>query len=224
MEQLPPCGCKVGGVGCRIGEGAAIFLSIFLSTHEHIMIAPWDFDRAWLLALNFDGGALLDFVMYYASTTWLWIPFYIFIVWHVYRRVGVSGVVAFVVMAALMILCADQTAGLFKSILPKLRPTHYDPISSSVHTVYGYQGGSFGTVSSHAANCMAFLILAGGVISRSWAWWLLSFWVVLVAYSRIYLGVHYPMDIAFGLLTGVVWGLVWRRFYRWFYKRYLIKR
>ncbi|MEG0655414.1 MAG: phosphatase PAP2 family protein, partial [Mucinivorans sp.] len=74
------------------------------------------------------------------------------------------------------------------------------------------------------ANCMAFLILAGGVISRSWAWWLLSFWVVLVAYSRIYLGVHYPMDIAFGLLTGVVWGLAWRRFYRWFYKRYLIKR
>ncbi|MEG0467697.1 MAG: phosphatase PAP2 family protein [Mucinivorans sp.] len=187
------------------------------------MVTPWDFDRQLLLALNFDGGGVLDFVMYYVSATWIWIPFYALMLWVVYRHVGLRGLIGFVVVAGLMVASADQTAGFFKSVMPKFRPTHYDLIASQVHTVYGYVGGNFGTVSSHAANCMAFLVLAGVVIAQRWAWWTLAFWVALVSYSRIYLGVHYPMDIFFGLLTGAFWGAVWSWVYVWFSKRYLRK-
>lgn len=172
------------------------------------MVTPWDFDRELLLALNFDGGGVLDFVMYYISQTWFWIPFYVVMLWLVYRRVGVRGLLFFVLAAGLMVLCADQTSGFFKANMPKFRPTHYEAIGGEVHTVYGYLGGSYGTVSAHAANCMAFLVLAGSVISRRWAWWTLGVWVLVVSYSRIYLGVHYPMDVFFGLVTGLVYGLL----------------
>ncbi|MEG2865558.1 MAG: hypothetical protein RR858_05165, partial [Mucinivorans sp.] len=82
------------------------------------MVTPWDFDRQLLLALNFDGGGVLDFVMYYVSATWIWIPFYALMLWVVYRHVGLRGLIGFVVVAGLMVASADQTAGFFKSVMP----------------------------------------------------------------------------------------------------------
>lgn len=181
----------------------------------NMVVTPWGFDRDALLALNFDGGAAADFAMYWVSQTWVWIPFYVFMLYVVYRRVGLRAAAVFLVAAGLMVLCADQTSGLFKSYVPKFRPTHYEPIACDVHTVYGYVGGLYGTVSAHAANCLAFMILAGSVVRREWAWWVLGVWVAVVSYSRIYLGVHYPMDVCFGLLAGGFWGLV----FAWLFRR-----
>lgn len=171
------------------------------------MITPWGFDENLLLAMNFDGGEGLDFLMYWASQTYVWAVLYGAILWMVWRlQNGPKGAVAFLVVAALMVFCTEMTCNFFKESLPKFRPTHYEPIAASVHTVYGYVGGLYGTVSAHAANTLAFTILAGGVLHKRWVWWMLGAWCALVCYSRIYLGVHYPMDIFFGLCTGAFWG------------------
>jgi len=41
-------------------------------------------------------------------------------------------------------------------------------------------------------------------------WLRLSFflWAALTAYSRVYLGVHYPSDIFVGMLVGLFWGFI----------------
>lgn len=173
------------------------------------MIEPTSVDLSIFTALNGDCGSALNFLMYYASARLTWVPFYGFLLWLVWKRIGWRGLGVFAVVCAMLVLCADQTANLFKEYMPKFRPSHYEPLDSTIHTVYGYRGGLYGTVSSHAANAMALTMLVGLTVGRAWLWWVMGFWTLLMCYSRIYLGVHFPFDIAFGLLQGAFWGVVW---------------
>lgn len=184
------------------------------------MIEPLPIDQNLLLALNFDGGPLLDQVMYIVSGKFTWIPLYILLLWLVYRRSGWRGAALFLGLAAMMVLCADQSCTFAKNHFSKFRPTHYPPLEGLVHTVNGYVGGLYGTVSSHAANSVGLAVLASMVIRRRWVTVTLAVWSVAVCYSRIYLGVHYPMDILLGTLTGVLWGWVWYRVGEWVRSRY----
>lgn len=170
------------------------------------MINPTPSDVSLLLSLNGDAGATLDFVMYYASAKLTWIPLYALLLWAVWKKEGVQNLIRFVVIVAVAILIADQTANLFKTYLPKLRPTHSADLQGSIHIVYGYLGGLYGTVSSHAANAVVLTILCGSVLKRRWIWVAMSSWALLLCYSRIYLAVHYPYDVLSGIILGLVVG------------------
>lgn len=211
------------------------------------MITPFSFDVQLLELLNFDGGSVMDTVMWYASAKLTWVPLYAFVLWMVCRNYGWRKGLVWLVAAAVMVLFADQTCTFAKNFLPKFRPTHYLPLDPAcfsdffkfsdlanpdvsfavggLHTVREYVGGLYGTISSHAANSMGFAVLAwltltsssllpsgrvclfpANSVRRRWLGWGSAVWVVLVCYSRIYLGVHYPMDILLGLLVGTFWG------------------
>lgn len=113
---------------------------------------------------------------------------------------------------------ADQTSvKLFKDVFERLRPCHQPTIAHLVHVVNDHCGGQYGFVSSHAANTFAFAAFLGGVFAQKVKWFscVLWVWAAIVAYSRIYLGVHYPGDIIGGALLGILIGrLVYRIFER----------
>ena len=120
---------------------------------------------------------------------------YVAMIWVLWRRLGWRGMLVALGLVILAITIADQTANFFKANPPKFRPSRtllpWDgvPYNEWVHTVRGYTGGRFGTVSGHAATSMAIALTAAGIYCRRWFSIMVGAYVVLTCFSRIYLGV-----------------------------------
>lgn len=174
----------------------------------------YDFDYGAFLALNFDGGALMDRAMILCSTPAVWTWLYLLTLWMVYRRGGWRAVLLFTAAAAVAIGLSDIIAGIFKhsgllknlwpSFPARLRPMHTPELEGLVHVVR--EGGRYGTVSAHAATMTAMALLAVCTLRRRWFTAVMITAVVLICYSRIYLAYHFPMDILLGIATGIVSG------------------
>ncbi|NJK94870.1 MAG: phosphatase PAP2 family protein, partial [Bacteroidales bacterium] len=106
---------------------------------------------------------------------------------------------------ALMVIATDQVSVFIKDTVQRLRPCHDMAIQSLVHTVHGC-GGKFGFVSSHAANSFGVAMFFTMFFSHRWVGVMLMIWALIVSYSRIYLGVHYPGDVLGGALLGMIIG------------------
>ena len=121
-------------------------------------------------------------------------------------------------MAAVVIsvFLSDQSCNLIKRTVQRPRPSHNIELVDQVHLVAKpdgtlYKGGPYGFPSSHAANAMALAFIVVVFLTREKTLWtlLMFFWMLLVSYSRIYLGVHYPGDIIVGWCVGAIWsGLI----------------
>ena len=135
--------------------------------------------------------------MWWLSSTWLWIPFYVFLVCVLFYKLKREAL-PLVILVVLLILCSDQLAsGIIKPLFHRLRPSHNPEIESMLHFVNNYRGGQFGFISSHAMNVFSLIFYLLFVIKNRipWLHFVLFAWAIPVAYSRIYLGVHYPSDV-----------------------------
>jgi undecaprenyl-diphosphatase len=174
----------------------------------------WDIDRALMLDINGSWGAGWDTFWWLVSQPWFWTPLFVATIWLLCRRFGWQWMLIALGFIILGLALADQTANFFKGHTPKFRPTRTlldwggVPYNTLIHTVKGYIGGNFGTVSGHAATSMAIGFTAAGIYRRRWFSCLMGIYVVLTCFSRMYLGVHFPLDIIFGLTAGTLIGLL----------------
>ena len=165
-------------------------------------------DQNLLLFLNSLNSPFWDQVMYSISGTVIWIPLYLAIL----VAFGVKYKRKFLVLILMIIIAitlSDQSSVLFKNSFQRLRPCHEPALEGLVHIVKGRCGGSFGFVSSHASNAFTAAIFSLLLIRKRWFTYSMIFWALLVGYSRVYLGVHYPGDVICGSLVGVIigWGV-----------------
>jgi undecaprenyl-diphosphatase len=169
-----------------------------------------EIDRNLFLLLNPLGHPWLDQTMWMISKTFTWLPVYIFMLWALWTKTGAKKTLfALLAFAMLVTLCDQTSVHLFKEIFQRYRPSHNLEIKDQIKFVLDqngnpYKGGKFGFVSSHAANMFGVVTLFF-LMMRPLKWYYslpLFLWAGLIAYSRIYLGVHYPADIFVGALLG----------------------
>jgi undecaprenyl-diphosphatase len=167
------------------------------------LLKSWDKDL--LLFLNGMHSPLWDYSMTLFTLTPVWLLFYATIIAIIIKKHGKKSLFIFVAVA-LMILCADQLSGILKHTVQRLRPSNDPSLSMLVH-VFFKKGGEFGFVSAHAANTFAMATFTS-LLFRNSKYSLYIFpWAMIISYSRIYLGVHYPGDVICGAILGIVVGI-----------------
>lgn len=165
-------------------------------------------DKALFLLLNRQHTLWLDPVMVFLSNTWCWLPLYLILVVQIVRMYKSKSWIPLLAIA-LVILMSDQiTTTLMKPFFARVRPSHEPSLVNLIHLVNGYKGGLYGFASSHAANTFGVATFLSLLFQQKpWHLWLFV-WPVVVSYSRIYLGVHYPGDILAGAIVGILCGWV----------------
>lgn len=148
----------------------------------------------------------LDGVMPAVTHRFTWIAMYIAIAASVIVTLGVRRGLMFVIAIALGITLADQLgASLIRPLVCRLRPSNADsPLADIVHIVNGYRGGPYGMPSCHAANTVCLLSMIAMRFRSRVLLTVMTLWVALQIYSRMYLGVHYPSDLLVGSLLGLL--------------------
>ena len=166
------------------------------------------FDTELLLYINQCNNALLDGVMVKFSDTLTWLLLLLVVIFVVLRDRPVKEALCILLGIGLCVLLADQiSSSLIKPWVARFRPTHDPEIMFMVRHITG-SGGLYGFVSSHAANTFAVATFLSLVFRHMTTTVSLLVWASIVGYSRIYLGVHFPLDVLFGALLGVVIGVL----------------
>lgn len=172
----------------------------------------YTFDHELFLALNFDGGDAMDQVMKILTSPLGWTPLFVWFIYRLWQQGKWRKVLTFAGVLAVACLLSDMIAGIgkhngligswFHPFEPRLRPMWEPALEGEVHFVR--EGGQYGTVSGHAANFLSIAIISAWAIRERWATILAAVMVVVVCYTRIYLGYHYPVDLVLGLIVGSV--------------------
>ena len=116
----------------------------------------------------------------------------------------------FFIVIALMITITDQGANIFKDSIQRLRPCYNESIIDSLRLVKENCGGKYGFFSAHASNSFSLAIFFGLLFINRIRYIIMItiIYASLISYSRIYLGVHYPIDIIFGSFFGIFVGFI----------------
>ena len=163
-------------------------------------------DQQLLLFLNGLGNKSFDPFWILMSDKLIWIPLYIIFIYLLYKNYKLRNLVFIFIFIVIGIAISDQLANIFKNDVLRLRPCHTPFLETKMRLITC--GGQYGFYSSHASNMFFLATFLSSLLGKKYKYFtvLVFFWAIIIAYSRIYLGVHFPFDVAYGALVGFLLG------------------
>jgi len=171
-----------------------------------------ELDKELLVFLNGLGSPAFDGMWLIITKQLYWTPFFLVIFFLLQKKLGWKNFGYYILFIALLILVCDQTANLFKNGFERLRPCNDEQIKGIIRIVKS--SSSFSFFSGHATNSMATTVLTFMILKKFYKHaYLLFLFPLIFAYSRIYLGLHFPSDIVTGYAFGAIFGFICYKFY-----------
>lgn len=172
-------------------------------------------DKEFFIYLNGLGTPKWDFFWQFVSNKFSAIPLYLFLLILSFLKLGLRRTMGLVLTVIILTTVSDQLSNFFKYGVERLRPCHDPEVAPFMRLVKSYCGGKFGYFSAHASNTFAIAIFFCSILSSSFKYigWPLIVWAAIVAYSRIYIGVHFPFDVLTGALIGSFLGWLFAKLY-----------
>ena len=169
-------------------------------------------DVKLFIFLNSLGSETFDGFWLIITKQTSWTPLFLVLLYFIFKELGTNKTLFLMLFVAILVLFTDQTANLFKNGFQRLRPCNNPEINSFIRTLQ--PSVSFSLFSAHAANTMAVATFLYLIFKRNFKYlWLLFLWPIIFAYSRIYIGLHYPLDIITGYIFGATYGFVCYKIY-----------
>jgi undecaprenyl-diphosphatase len=175
-------------------------------------------DTQLFIYLNSLGSETYDGLWLIITKQVNWIPFFLLLLYLIYKKIGAKQTGYLLLFVGVLVLATDQITNLFKYTFQRPRPCNNPQINTIIRVVQARSSFSF--FSGHAANTMAVSTFLYLIFKKQFKYFgLLFLWPLIFAYSRIYLGLHYPLDILAGYLCGAITGCLMYRAYQWAVKK-----
>lgn len=172
------------------------------------------YDKDLFVYLNGLGSQPWDVFWMGVTNQLSWIPLYLLFLYLIFRYLGWKNGVAFLLLAAILVTFSDQFTVWIKDYFERLRPNRDPSINAGIRILKNNTSYSF--VSGHATTSMAVSLLVYLSVKKYIRYGLLFFiWPIMFAYSRIYIGVHFPLDVISGALLGMLIGYLFYRISLW---------
>lgn len=181
-----------------------------------------ELDTELFVFLNGLGSTTWDKMWLLITDEYTFVPLYAILLFLIYKKYGLKALLIMVLVIAAMITFTDQGTNLVKRSVGRFRPCACDDIMDTIRYIAERCSTNRSFFSGHAANSMAAAVF-GGLVLRPYfknLIFILLFWSFLVAYSRIYVGVHYPIDLLCGMTFGALAGFGFYKLNAYVLKRF----
>lgn len=180
-----------------------------------------EYDTELFIFLNNLGSETWDGLWLVITNKLSFIPLYALLLFLLYKKFGLKALLIFLVLIALMITFTDQITNVFKRTYMRSRPCGVDEIADSIRFI-AVRCGKYGFFSGHSSNTMAAAVFTGLMLKPYYKnlIFIMLFWSATVAYSRIYVGVHYPIDIVCGMAFGAFSGFLFYKLTKYILNRF----
>ncbi|WP_299164760.1 phosphatase PAP2 family protein [uncultured Eudoraea sp.] len=180
-----------------------------------------EWDRNTFIYLNNLGTEDYDLFWVIVTNITSWIPLYILLLALIFLKYPKKEALFISCTIVLLLICILGLTDIVKTYFERLRPNNDIEINSIIRILKNPAGYSF--FSGHASSSFSLTTISFLFLRKKVSIiWLLFIWPFLFAYSRIYVGVHYPLDLITGALIGMLLGFLFYLFYRRFIEPYIM--
>lgn len=175
-------------------------------------------DKELFLYLNGLSSNRFDWLWLIITKQASWIPVFILIFYLIYKKIGLKNLGILILFIAVLITFTDQTCNLFKNHFQRLRPCNVPEYKGIIKALH--ETSSYSFYSGHATNSMAAVMFVYLIIRRYYKKaYLLFVFPLVFGYSRIYIGVHYPIDILTGYFFGIIYAMLFYKLFLYFERK-----
>lgn len=171
-------------------------------------------DQELLIYLNNLGTEFWDPIVMYITHQINWWPFFLVLVFFLLKKISLKQFGLLVVILAVFFLFTDQMTNVVKYAVARLRPVNDPEILPHLRYLRGANSPSF--FSGHASNSSGSILLLFLILRKYYNYmWMIFFFPLVFAYTRIYLALHYPVDILVGYVFGICSGLFFYNLFKY---------
>lgn len=172
-----------------------------------------DLDKSLFIFLNNLGSKPFDAIWLLITKQFNWIPFFLLLLVILYKKIGTKQLLVALLSIAALITFTNELTDIIKFSVQRIRPCNDEELVGLIRIVKDSE--TFSYFSGHAANSMAAMMFVFLILKQHYKYaYLIFLYPLIFAYSRIYLGLHFPLDIISGYIFGSITGILFYKIYK----------